>query len=303
MRVHARAPASIGNLGVGFDILGAALDALDGPYLGDSVTIEDADAPSFVTTGPCAHLLPADPDANLVLVAARRLGVGPARITLHKGLPIGSGLGSSAASIVAAVLACDAYLGAQLSPDALLAHMGALEGWVSGGVHYDNVGPAYLGGVQLLLGEQGARALPIPSWRVVLLHPGTSVSTAAARAVLPDAVPRGVAIEHGRLVAGFVHALHSGDGALAARLLVDVLAEPWRAPLLPHLGPARAAALRAGALAAGISGSGPSMFAIADEPATAERIRRAFEPLIATPIGFSRICTVPRRGATVEVVP
>ncbi len=313
MQVVARAPASIGNVGVGFDILGAAVRAEAGPFMGDVVTVQEASEPSFVAEGPFADSLPAATAHNLVeqarltLMAAPGARVRPAAVTLHKGLPVGSGLGSSAASIVAGVLAFDAWYGTNLSPEALLTIMGKLEGSVSGSVHYDNVGPSYLGGLQLLLGHPGAVScrVPIfPSWRWVMLHPGTAVSTAAARAVMPHTYGKAVTIDHGRRVAGFVHACHAGDARLAAELMVDVLAEPWRQALLPHLGRARSIAIAEGALAAGISGSGPTVFAIADDPETARRIRDRFATeLISGRPGFARICRIPEAGATVEVVP
>lgn len=312
MRVVARAPASIGNVGVGFDILGAAVRAEDGPFLGDVVTVEDADANRFVAVGPFADVLPPSPADNLVerarlaLMARPHARVRPARVTLHKGLPVGSGLGSSAASIVAAVLAFDAFYETGLEPDALLRLMGALEGTVSGSVHYDNVGPAYLGGLQLLLGLPGMlseRVPTFPDWRWVLLHPGTSVSTAAARGVLPKTYDKATAIEHGRLVGGFLHACHAGDSTLAAASMVDVLAEPWRRSLLPHLEPARAIAAAEGAPAAGISGSGPTVFAVATDDGMALRIRDRFAELIVAPRGFVRICAIPEGGATLEVTP
>ena len=309
MKITARAPASIGNVGVGFDILGAALEAIDdGPYLGDMVTVERDTVGSFLATGPFADLLPADVSTNLVLKAQDAFWEAGrdaplARVGLHKGLPIGSGLGSSAASIVAGVVAFDAFFGTGLDGAELLRRMGALEGSVSGSVHYDNVGPAFHGGLQLLLdeGEHLVRELPVPDWTIVLLHPGTSVSTAAARAVMPDSYPRATAVDHGRRVAGFVHALHTGEHDLAARLMVDVLAEPWRKTLLPHLGPARAAAEDAGALATGISGSGPTVFAVAESFEDASRIRDAWTPLIAQPRGFVRIARIGRVGAAVEI--
>jgi len=313
MKVVATGPASIGNVGVGFDILGAVVRPEEGPVLGDVVTVEDARSQSFEAVGPFADVLPPSPSDNLVeaarelLMAQPHARARPARVTLHKGLPVGSGLGSSAASIVAAVLAFDAFYGTHLEQDALLHLMGTLEGSVSGSVHYDNVGPAYLGGLQLLLGHPGAlsRRQPISGrWRWVLLHPGTSVSTAAARAVMPDSYSKATAVDHGRRVAGFVHACHTGDWQLAAQLMVDVLAEPWRASLLPHLAPARAVAMAEGALAAGISGSGPTIFAIADDAETASRIRDRFaSELIVNPRGFARICRIPETGATVEVTP
>jgi homoserine kinase len=308
MRVVATAPASMGNVGVGFDILGAALRAEAGEYLGDRVTVEDAPEDRWVAEGPFAHQLPPDPRENLVERARRAVAarpgarVRPARTTLHKGLPIGSGLGSSASSIVAAVVAFDAFYETLMGVAESLRLMGELEGSVSGSVHYDNVGPAFLGGIQLLLHDGAAQRVPVFShWRWVLLHPGTSLPTAEARAVMPKTYPTATVVDYGCRVAGFVHACHTGDSRLAAGLMVDPLAEPHRASLLPHLGPARDLATSEGALAAGISGSGPTVFAVAPDDRIARRIRDRFEELVSDPAGFVRICRIPEEGVRLEV--
>lgn len=308
----AAAPASIGNLGVGFDILGAAVARVDGGALGDRVHAHDSARTTFRATGPYANALPHDPADNLVVhaydayvaaLAARSIAPRPLALVLDKQLPVGSGLGSSACSSVAALVAINAAHGDALSANVLLRLMGALEGRVSGSVHYDNVAPSFLGGVQLLVDAAEQLCVPVPwfdDWLLVLTHPGIAIATADARAALPAQVPLGVAVEHGRLVAGFVHACHVGDRRLAAALLRDVLAEPTRARLLPRFDEVRAAALDAGALAVGLSGSGPTVFSVVPNAAVGERVaawQRTHWNLTGS--GFTHLCRV-GGGATVS---
>lgn len=310
-RYTASAPASIGNLGVGFDILGAAVARIDGGPLGDRVHATPADATTFRAVGAYADALPPDAADNLVMLAydafaealqARGLRARPLALVLDKQLPVGSGLGSSACSSVAALVAVNAAHDAALEDDALLRLMGGMEGRVSGSVHYDNVAPSFLGGVQLLVDAADAICVSVPwfeDWVLVLTHPGIAIATADAREVLPHAVPLAVAVDHGRRIAGFVHACHRGDRRLAAALLQDVLAEPARAPLLPRFAEVRAAALAEGALAVGLSGSGPTVFSVAPDENTAQRIaawQRTHWNLTGT--GFTHVCRV-GGGATV----
>ena len=313
--VRAFAPASIGNVSVGFDVLGAALAPTDGRALGDAVVARPAEQATLTRTGPFAHLLPDDLSADLVWRAWEGFGAALARegreaqplaLTLEKNLPVGSGLGSSACSIVAACVAInEAHRprgGAPpLGEAALLRLMAELEGGVSGSPHYDNVAPAFLGGLQLLLdeGDRVCCALPSPDWTLVLTHPGISISTKAAREVLPSTYPKATAIEHGRRVGGFVHACHAGDAALAAQMMVDVLAEPARAPLLPYLGALRAASADAGAAATGVSGSGPSVFSVCLDEQTAARVAQAHARFHQSPIAFTCVCRI-GAGARIE---
>jgi len=161
MNVVVYAPASIGNVSVGFDVLGAAVSPVDGTLLGDRVQVKaGTEAYSLKTVGNFVSKLPTEPKENIVydcwLVFARELdkkGVNlkPLEMTLEKNMPIGSGLGSSACSIVAALDALNRFHGQPLNETELLSLMGEMEGKISGGIHYDNVAPCYLGGVQLML--------------------------------------------------------------------------------------------------------------------------------------------------------
>lgn len=306
--LQAFSPVSIGNFIAGFDVLGAAVQPVDGTRLGDVVFVEKGHG--LAITGPYASALPADPQANIVARArtwfeetllARELSPRPLRLVLEKRLPVGSGLGSSGSSIVAALVALNAAHGEPLDAMDLLRLAGGLEGEISGGVHYDNVAPSLLGGLQLMAPAPAppAVALPFfPEWRFVLYYPGFVVSTRDARRVLPAAWPLGQLTHFGQRIAGLVHGLHAGDRELVARLLVDDLVEPHRAALVPGLRAAQRAAREAGALACGLSGSGPTTVAVTADETSAQSVLAAlagaFEP---RPGAFGHVCAIEPRGA------
>lgn len=308
MKAAVFAPASIGNLAAGFDLLGAALAPLDGTLLGDVLRAEPADMDSFSLEGPHAPDLAGDPRPNLALRAlelfrARAGAPGPLRIVLEKRLPVKSGLGSSASSVVAALLAFQRLAGDPLRPSELLDLAGRAEGATSGAAHLDNVAPSLLGGLRLVVpgreGAPAARELPWPGDLLfAVVHPDLALSTAESRAALPAAVPLPGAVEFAGNLASLVHALHAGDRALLARCLRDPLAEPHRAPLVKGFGGAREAALGAGALGFSLSGSGPSVFAVVPEAraaAVAEAVRLAFA---GAGVGSRAwVCALDRRGA------
>jgi homoserine kinase len=280
-RVLAYGPACIGNVAAGFDVLGAAVAPIDGGLWGDRVEVREAAAFRLTWAGPFAHLLPREPAENLVWKAceafARRLGqpLPPLAAHLEKGLPVGSGLGSSSATVVATLRALDAFLGHPLDEDALLAAAGEAEAHASGAAHLDNVAPALLGGLRLVAPDGRAHPLPFPSGlRFVLASPELSLATRAARAALPRQVPLELAAAHAQNLAALVHALHTDDRELLRACLRDPLAEPHRADLVPGFRAVQAAALGLGALGCSLSGSGPAVFAVA-EHAAAEGIGAA----------------------------
>lgn len=275
------APASTGNMSVGFDLLGAAFEPVDGSVLGDVLEIHGEAAELTLTiSGRYLHQLPEGSSANLVTQAfyafEQALGKPLPRLTLHlqKNLPVGSGLGSSACSIVVAFYAFNDYFGQPFSPPQLLKLMAIAEGGVSGSVHYDNVAPSYLGGLQLMLPDSPAicRSLPwFANWQVVLCYPGTVLSTKAAREVLPKQLSLAHSIAFAGTLSRFVSALYSGEQADAAAALQDLVAEPARLPLLPELSALREAVTKQGVLHLGISGAGPTLFAVCDSTAVAEQ--------------------------------
>ncbi|MBP2196422.1 homoserine kinase [Pantoea cypripedii] len=300
------APASIGNVSVGFDVLGAAVSPVDGTLLGDCVSVVAADSFSLVNEGRFVSKLPTNPQENIVYQCWQRFceAIGkevPVAMTLEKNMPIGSGLGSSACSVVAGLMAMNEFCGKPLNDTELLALMGELEGRISGSVHYDNVAPCFLGGVQLMIEEDGIISQPVPSfdeWLWVMAYPGIKVSTAEARAILPAQYRKQDIIKHGRLLGGFIHACHTGQPALAAKLMQDVVAEPYRTKLLPGFAEARKAAADIGALACGISGSGPTLFAVCNEMATAQRMADWLsQHYLQNEEGFVHICRLDTAGA------
>ncbi|GAB57326.1 homoserine kinase [Rheinheimera nanhaiensis] len=274
------APASTGNFSVGFDLLGAAFEPLNGELFGD---VLDIVAPSRTLeldiVGRYRHQLPADNSTNLVLQCfaafEQKLGrvLPKLALRLHKNLPVGSGLGSSACSIVVACYAFNDYFGKPLSDTELLTLMAEAEGGVSGSVHYDNVAPSFLGGLQLMLpqSERICRSLPwFEHWRVVLSYPGTVLSTKAARAVLPKELSLAHSINFAGMLSRFVSALYAADEADAVAALQDLVAEPARTPLISELPTLRLALVEMGVLHLGISGAGPTLFALCANDAQAQ---------------------------------
>jgi homoserine kinase len=314
----AYAPASIGNVSLGFDLLGGALKPIDGSLLGDLVDLQLAASFSLEVKGAFAHKLPPQHDSNIVTqcyrhfhqaVAAKSINLPEAKMILHKELPIGSGLGSSASSIVAALHGLNEFyarvLGYPLfSPHELLLMMGELEGKISGSVHFDNVAPCFLGGLTLMAEQTDTLALQLPTfkhWYWVVCYSGLSVSTAAAREILPKEIPMATGITFGRQLAVFVDALYRQDEKLAAGMMTDVMAEPYRKSLLPYFDESRKFAEQNGALAFGISGSGPTVFAVCNELNQARTIDKWLnEHYIQNDSGFSHICQLDEQGAVVS---
>jgi homoserine kinase len=277
------APASSGNLSVGFDSLGLALAPLDGAYLGDLVTLENTNQQDWRlrVTGPFATALPENPEENVVMACCRRFetvarnfidDVTPLDIKLDKRLPVGSGLGSSASSIVATLVALNRWHGRPLNRPQLLSLMAEAEGGISGEIHLDNIAPSLLGGLRLCMpGSAEQEGLPWPGgWQIVIAWPGSRLDTRAARMVLPEKFDRGLVVAHGAKFARFVHSLHVGDTARAAECITDLVAEPHRQRLLPGFVDAREALQGMGALSVGISGSGPTIFCIVNDSGIAQ---------------------------------
>ena len=268
-RIRVRVPATTANLGPGFDVLGLALDLWNEA----TFTLEEGAAGwEAVNEGFGAAHLPTD-EAHLSLRAFRtvfeHLGEPlPRRVHLHarNAIPVASGLGSSAAAVVAGVLAANAALGAPLDAEALLALASALEG------HPDNVAPALLGGLTAAwaddAGAPHALRLPLaPAWQgrawLAVAVPQVALRTVEARRALPAQVPHGDAVFNLGRLALLLEALRRGDAALLAQAVQDRLHQPYRWPLLPGAEAVRRAALEAGAAAVALSGAGPGVLAFA----------------------------------------
>ncbi|NTS75472.1 homoserine kinase [Catenovulum sp. SM1970] len=314
MAVTAYAPASTGNVSLGFDILGLALKPISGELLGDRVSVlADAEEFSLELAGRFAHKLPENAKENIVYdcfvgfqqaMAEQGKTIPAVAMLLEKNLPIGSGLGSSASSIVAALAALNAYFENALDDESLLRLMGKLEGQISGSIHYDNVAPCFLGGLQLMLESKDKISLSLPTfdeWYWTICYSGASVSTAAARDILPKEFSIKTTIDFGRQLAVFTDALHRGDRELAAAMMQDVLAEPHRKSLLAGFDQGREYAMSQGALAFGISGSGPTVFAVTNNKEAAEDIRSWLEQnYIKNEFGFSHVCKIDNDGTTIS---
>jgi homoserine kinase len=262
----ASAPASIGNVGVGFDILGQAFDAAR-----DLVTAVRDEKPGvrLMQVSGLVSSLPAEPERNTALAAAQAVLVAAGspcglRLSIVKGVPLAAGMGGSAASAVAGAAAANALLGEPFALEELLPF--ALEGErvASDPPHWDNVMASLLGGLVLAAREDPplVQRLPAPQGVVaILLHPDAAVETRMARSILAEQVPLKLAVEHSRRVAAFVAGCATGDLKLVRAGLEDLLVEPQRRHLVPAMPNVKTAALEAGALGSSFSGSGPSVFA------------------------------------------
>jgi homoserine kinase len=260
--IAAFAPATVSNVAAGFDVLGFALDqpgdvvlaALTG---GDGAVITDIQGDGGRLPREAGRNT-ASAAANALLSAlGTRQGVS---LVLHKGLPLASGVGSSGASAVAAVVAVNELLGRPASLDLLLRCAMCGEQAGCGAVHPDNVAPALYGGFVLArsVDPPDIVRLPVPAGLAcAVLHPSIEVHTGTARALLGDSVPLTAAVRQWANLGALVSALHTGDLALLARSLEDHVAEPKRAGLVPGFHAIKAAALAAGALGCSLSGSGP----------------------------------------------
>jgi len=311
------APASIGNLSVGFDVLGLAVKPIDGTLLGDVVTVERAEHTnenSLVVVGAFASKLPKAKEDNIVwsclqlfnhaLVAINKTPVN-VQITLDKKMPVGSGLGSSACSVVAALAALNAFYAKfecfSFDEKTVLKMTGEMEAQISGSLHYDNVAPCYLGGLQLMVPDSEVISRVLPGFNncfYVMAYPGIEISTKAARDVLPTSYSRADVISYGQNLATFVDACHRQDKAQAFSVLTDVVAEPYRTDLLPKYQQAHDYLMAEGAHAAGISGSGPTLFCICESEQQAQNFARWLKDnYLQTDLGFVHVCQVDETGA------
>jgi homoserine kinase len=266
--IAAFAPGTVSNVAAGFDVLGFALD-----QPGDVViaTLADGHGATIAAVRGDDGRLPREAGRNTASAAANALltALGTRQgvaLELHKGLPLASGVGSSGASAVAAVVAVNELLGRAASLDLMLRCAMAGEQAGCGAVHPDNVAPALYGGFVLARSADPPDIvrLPVPAGlSCAVLHPAIEVHTGSARALLGDTVPLRAAVRQWANLGALVSALYSGDLALLSRALEDHVAEPKRAGLVPGFHAIKSAALEAGALGCSLSGSGPSMFALA----------------------------------------
>ena len=273
------APASIGNVAVGFDVLGHSFAAI-----GDRVTARRIAEPGVRITAIAGTTvdLPRDPERNTagmaVLAMTRELGLDfGIELAIEKGIPLGSGLGGSAASAVAAVVAANALLSTPLEKLALLKCAMRGEQIASGALHVDNVAPSLYGGLMLTVGidDPNVKQIPVPDGvRCVLVHPHLELPTRKSRQVLKEKVALSDVIWQQANLAGFLTGCFTRDLNMIRVSLEDVVIEPQRRLLIPGFQSVKAAAIAHGALGCSISGAGPTVFAWA-EAHRADEIRDA----------------------------
>jgi homoserine kinase len=303
------APASIANLGPGFDALGVAIEGL-----GDTIEArrQEGEGRGVVIGGITgdAGSIPLDPSKNCAGRAAeavlrqlrgRASKVSGLEIRIHKGLPQGSGLGSSAASAVGGAVAAHLVLGSQLGSNSLLE--AALEGEevASGARHADNLAPSLLGGFTIVKSHDPLEVVRLEapsSIRFVVVLPAMEIRTREARSVLPEMIPLKDAVSNWAHVAALVAAIVRGDVPDIGRAIVDRVIEPIRSVLIRGFSDVKRAALEAGAFGCSISGSGPALFAIAT-PGSAEKVALAMQAAFHLHGLESRhfICPADNRGA------
>jgi homoserine kinase len=278
-KATAFAPASAANVAIGFDILGFSVDVL-----GDTVTVERTARPGVEITGSTGVVtdIPRDPEKNtagcalLAMQQALNPGFG-FTASIHKGIPLGSGLGGSAASAVAAVVAANALLDTPLPKIELLKFAMQGEAVSSGSLHVDNISPSLFGGLVLTVGIDHPRVkqIPVPDGiRAVLVHPHLFLSTRQARGILKREVTMSDFIWQTANLAGFISGCYTNDLDMIRASFEDVVIEKQRSQLIPGFDTVRQGAINAGALGCTISGAGPTMFAWALE-ADAPRVRDA----------------------------
>ncbi|WP_026628660.1 homoserine kinase [Dyadobacter alkalitolerans] len=285
--IKAFAPATVANVACGFDIFGFAIEAP-----GDVVEIKKRDQPGVVITEITGDegRLPRNAEKNAVTVVMlhllKHLGIKDfgCEVVLHKNMPLGSGMGSSAASAVAGVVAMNELLGNPLTRQELLPFAMEGEKIASGSAHADNVGPSLLGGFVVIRSYNPLDIFTIPvpdDLYCTLVHPDIEINTKDARFILRSEVSLKNTIAQMGNVAGLVAGLMKSDYELIGRSMVDVIIEPVRSILIPEFNEVKKAAIANGALGCSISGSGPSMFALSKGKANAESAGLAMQEKFA----------------------
>ena len=298
-------PASVGNVGVGFDILGHVIEGV-----GDTVTVRRIDAPEvrIAAIRGATVDLPLDAPGNTAgaaLIALREALALPFgfEVEIDKGIPLGSGMGGSAASCVAALVAANALLEVPLTHAALYPYALVGEAVASGGKHGDNLGPMLLGGLVLSTADRLVR-VPVPEhWHSLLVHPEAVLETRRARAALQGAYELKDFVAQSANLALVLAGCHAGDAALVREGLRDVLVEPRRAPLIVGFAAAKQAALDAAAMGASISGAGPSVFAWFESRAEAEAAAPAVQAAFAAAGFDSQAWVSPINATGAELLP
>lgn len=282
------APATVANVGCGFDVLGFALN-----HIGDTISIQKTKKKGlYIENGKGCDGLPTSPDSNVIGIAVQALLDSLPKpidfgITFHvsKNVKAGSGLGSSASSSAGAVYGVNELLGRPYNKSELVRFAMEGERAASGMAHADNVAPSLLGGFTLIRSYDPLDVIPLDYPEMLyatVVHPQIEIKTSDSKKILRKQVPLKDAITQWGNVGGLVAGLAKHDYALIGRSLQDVIAEPSRSMLIPCFNEAKKAAMDEGALGCSISGSGPSIFALSFSRKIAESIAMAFNNVFAS---------------------
>ncbi len=278
-------PATVSNVGPGFDLMGFALEAP-----GDEMIVRRNNTGNLVLIDESGCGLPLDPAKNVAAVAAQallsELGSNDGfDLVFTKKINPGSGVGSSAASCVAAVVGVNHLLGNPFDTAALIPYAMEGEQIASGAIHADNIAPALLGGFTLIRGYDplDIKHIPYPSdlWCAVV-HPQLEIKTMESRKLIPKEIPMTTALQQCGNLAGLVAGLATSDYGLISRSVTDVFAEPYRTQQLPEFQKLKQASLEAGSLGTGLSGSGPSVFSLCRGEEMATLIGKVMEEHFAS---------------------
>ena len=270
------APATIANVSCGFDILGLCLDTV-----GDEMVIKKTKEKGITISKIVGQTLPLEAKKNVAGVAALALlekidsdfGFD---IEIYKNIKPGSGIGSSAASAAGAVFGINALLGEPFTTKELVSFAMEGEKLASGSAHADNVAPALLGGFTLVRSyEPSLEVIKINSPKelyATVIHPQIEIKTADSRSVLKQQVTLKLAVKQMGNLGGLISGLFAEDYNLISNSLHDEIVEPYRSILIPGFEEVKQECIKAGALGSGISGSGPSIFALSKGEATAKKV-------------------------------
>ena len=269
------APASVANVSCGFDVLGFCLDTI-----GDIMKVSKTKTKGISVGTLKGQKIPIDPLKNVACVAANALlndfpTNGGFQIDIEKKIKPGSGIGSSAASAAGAVFAINELLGKPYSRSQLVKFAMVGESLASGDAHADNLAPVLLGGFTLVRSNITLDIIKLPSPKdliATIIHPKIELKTIHSRAILKSEIPLTKAVEQWGNLGAFVSALYTNDYELLSRSMKDKVIEPARAILIPKFKEIKESAIEAGALGSGISGSGPSVYALSKGEKTAKKV-------------------------------
>ena len=273
-------PGSVANVSCGFDVLGFCLEPV-----GDIMSVTKTVTPGVTIGTISGQDLPKDPEKNVASVAVKSLlEAHPSeygfRIDIEKIIKPGSGIGSSAASAAGAVFAVNELIGRPYSRNELIQFAMAGETLASGAAHADNLAPVLLGGFTLVRSNKSLDIIKLPSppkLVATVIHPKIELKTIHSRAILKNTIPLEKAVQQWGNLGAFISALYTNDYELLSRSMKDKVIEPYRAILIPRFEEVKASAIEAGALGSGISGSGPSIFALSKSNEIAEQVGNAMK--------------------------